>query len=196
MTSVTEIVNRAIDKLGGTTLNDILTDNTKESRLALRMYYQLRDAELRKHYWKFAKARIALAPDVAVPSFEWDYQYTLPNGFLRIFSVNENLFPTCPPAYEIEGNKLLTDEAAVIYLKYIQKIEDPNLFDPLFVELLACSIAWQMCESLTQSNTKKELMMSEYAETLKIAKRVDALEEPPRMLEDGSWVGVRDNQYG
>ncbi len=194
MVSKTEIVNKAYAKIGADSVANIETDNTKISRLANRIYDTVRDTELAKHYWKFAKTRTRLAPLVGVDEFEeWAYRYQLPSDFIQIFSIEEATYRSDVPDYEIEGQIILTDIGDTLDLKYIKRVTDTAAYHPLFVETLSIALALQFVESITESNTKKEALMLEYRDILRLAKRMDALQEPPKEPFPGTWV---ESRYG
>lgn len=187
MASDVEIANRAMDKLGALGLSPITnlsTDRTKEAKLINRMYHFLRKKELSANYWKFAKKRVTLAHDIDTPD-DYAYQYELPSDFLRIYKVGTN-YP-----YELEGRKILTDDGPSLSIQYIADITDPNLFDPIYSEAFAALIAQECCEALNQSNSKRELAILDYRENIKLAKLMDAIQEPPIDMEDGSWIESR-----
>ena len=184
MASDVEIANRGLDKIGhsATPIVNISTDNTKQSKLVSRMYDFLRKKELSTNWWKFAKKRVALAPDVDAPAFGYTYKYELPVDFLRLYKVNTQY------EYEIEGRQILCDDGPVLQIQYIADITDPNLFDPLYAEAFACLLAQELCEPITQSNTKRQFAVADYDKVIKQAKLMDAIQEPPIDLEDTSWL--------
>jgi uncharacterized protein with von Willebrand factor type A (vWA) domain len=91
-------------------------------------------------------------------------------------------------AWQIEGGKILTDLEAPLKLLYVARIEDTGAWDALFAEVFACRLAVEVCERLTQSNTKRQLAAEEYQQALRAAVRADAIENPPEPLPDDSWM--------
>lgn len=188
MTSETQIANRSLQRLG--TSNRILglTDDTRNGRACNACYVPLRDAELRKHYWNFAKKDSgALAPDDDAPGDpNYGYQYTLPSDFLRLVKQKG-----VGADWLIQGRKLLTNDGDTIYVKYIARITDPNLFDPLFCEMLSMKMADSMCEEITQSTSKQQAIRQDYEDVKADAKKANAFETIPVDAEDGSWLQAR-----
>ncbi len=189
MTSETLIANRALQRLG--TSNRILglTDDTRNGRACNACYVSLRDAELRKHLWNFAKTDSGpMAPLSAAPDDpDFLYQFTLPSDCLRIIKPRDASLD-----WLIQGRKLLTNYGDTIYLKYIAKITDPNLFDPLFSEMLSMKMAFEMCEEITQSTNKQQGILNDYERIKMEAKQVNAFETIPVVSEDGSWITARN----
>jgi hypothetical protein len=58
----------------------------------------------------------------------------------------------------------------------------------MFAEVFACRLAVEVCERLTQSNTKRQIAWDEYQQAMRAAVRSDAIENPPEPLPDDSWI--------
>lgn len=185
MPSVVDVVNRALDKLGYGAITS-LSDGTKAANLADRTWPIVRDQMLRDNPWNFAVKRTTTAPLSEAPSWGFSYQHELPSDLLRLLEVRD----LSSGEYQVEGSTVLTDES-VLYIRYIAQITDPNAYDSLFIEALSAKLALEMCEELTQSNTKKRVLAEEYREALVRARGVDAVENPPTVFEEDLWVEVR-----
>lgn len=185
MPSVVDICNRALDKLGHGAITS-LTDGTKAANLADRTWPIVRDQTLRDHPWNFAVARTVLAPDSTTPSWGFTYRHPLPSDFLRLLEVRD----LSSNEYQVEGRNILADDDA-LYIRYIKQVTDPNQYDSLFIDVAAARMAYELAESLTQSNTKRELAWNDYLDSLDRAKRVDGQENPPTVFEEDSWINVR-----
>lgn len=200
MSSETEIANRAITKIGDERILSLL-DDTNPGRVLNSMFAQVRDAELRRHRWKFSTKRTSLPALVAVPAFGYLYQYALPSDFLAIIQVND--FYVRPSTkdkgpWSIErlsddsGTGLLTDLVAPLNTRYVSRVTDTAFFDPLFVECMACKLALEATESLTKGLVDKDGLRQDYKFALLEAVRVDAIENPPDELPWGSWLDSRE----
>jgi hypothetical protein len=73
--------------------------------------------------------------------------------------------------WALEGNKILTNLNSPLKIRYIAIIEDPTKWDINFREALACRIAAELAEDLTQSNQKRQLAWQEYDRAIGIALR-------------------------
>lgn len=195
MASQTEIVNRALTKLGAARVTNI-NDGAKSARAMSAIYDTVRKAELRKHNWSFALTRTALPALADAPAWGYAKQFQLPTDFLRMTQVNDVfLVPAMAEyvtgdnsAYAIEGQMILTDFGAPLKIRYVRDITDPGLFDALFVEVFAAKLAYEACEEITNSNTKKQVMDDDYRECVRIAARTNAIERPPQGIPDDSWM--------
>lgn len=180
-TSEVSICNLALQKLGAARITS-LTEDSPNARAMNACYEAMRDRELRAHRWAFAITRVQLAADSTSPDFGAEYSYTLPSDFLRLLepddAANYNTLD-----WRIEGRKILTDFTAPLEVRYVKKMVDPTFFDALFVDVLACRLAIQTCEAITQSNSKKADIKVEYRDTVSEARRANAIEavsaEPP-----------------
>jgi hypothetical protein len=93
--------------------------------------------------------------------------------------------------WKVEGRKILTNDEAPLNIRYIARITDSTQYDALFIEALACKMAIEMCEELTQSNTKRELAYKEYINTMRDARRMNAFENNPAEQQTDGWVTSR-----
>ena len=186
MPSIVDIVNRALDKLGQNPVVNLVTDGTTSANLANRTWPIVRDQMLREHPWNFAIKRTNLAPLSDAPDWGYNYQHELPSDFLRLVEIRD----VDTDEYQLEGGKILTDES-ILYIRYVAIIEDPNEYDSAFIDALASRLAFEMCERLTQSNTKKELFWEEHLGMLSKAKSIGAIENPSSVFEEDEWIEVR-----
>lgn len=195
MASNVEIVNRALTKLGESRIL-ALTDDTKAARDANSLFAIVRDSELRSSRWRFAIKRTTLPALLTAPAFGYDRQFQLPVDCLKVLDVGD-YYPGVDTAdyvnsdtseYAIEGNAILTNLKAPLRIRYVARIEDPALFDATFVEALACKLAIELCESLTDSGSKRQQAWSEYDMALKAAQRANAIERPPHKMADDTWM--------
>lgn len=195
MASSIEIANRALTKLGAARIISFGDDN-KQARAVQSMFDIVRDAELRAHIWSFAIKRASLAALTSTPDWGYTYEYQVPSDLLRILQVNdvyngpsfEDYRNQSVAEYALEGNKILTDFAAPLRIRYVARITDTAQWDSTFVEAFACRLAVEMAEDLTQSNTKRELAQREYDQSLLMAIKAGGLETPPQALPDNTWV--------
>ena len=74
---------------------------------------------------------------------------------------------------------------------YLKKVTDEETFDDLFSELLVSRIAMDVCEKVTQSNTKKKDATDRYVFAQKEAKKINAFERPPIDFPQSEWVLAR-----
>lgn len=187
--SQTDICNSALNRLGAKTILSI-NENSREARACQVQYDSNRRSELRKYRWNFAITRAQLAPNVTAPAFDFKYSFPLPSDCLRV------LLPSEPGLdWVLEGKEILTnyptgasDSSGYLNVRYIKDVEDPVLFDAMFYHVLSLSLAVDLCEILTQSNTKKQLLDQEYKDAVQDARKASAFEKLPTDGPVDSWV--------
>lgn len=188
MASKVSIANRALTKLGAERVL-LLEDDTQQSRVLKSMFDDVRDAEIRRHRWKFAIKRAELLALADGPGWGYSFQYPLPSDYLGLIQVGEQYVRLGRKApWSVESGNILTNLQAPLRIRYQYRVENPGLYDPLFVEVLACKLALEACETLTQSGSKKQAAMEEYKFAISEAVRQDAIENPPDELPQGSWL--------
>lgn len=203
MPSDVEICNRALTKIGDERIL-ALTDDSKAARLMNSMFTATRDAELRRNRWNFAMKRASLAALATSPEWGYTYQYPLPSDFLHLVQVGEiycRSYTRSKGVWQVETGPdgqlcILTDLSAPLRIRYVYRATNAGHFDPLFVEALACKLAMEGVETLTQSGSKKQMLADEYIAALKEAQRSDAIENPPEDLPRGSWLDSREGGGG
>ena len=195
MASVIQVANRALTKLGAARITS-LSDDNKQARAISSCFDDLRDAELRAKRWQFSLKRTTLAALVSTPAFGYQYQYQVPADFLKLDLVDDRFPDVNLDGYVneefldwvIEGNLILTDIGAPLKLRYIAQITDPNAWDPMFREALACRIAAELAEDLTQSTGKRQQAWQEYDQAVRAAVKAGSIERQPVMVADSTWI--------
>lgn len=193
------IANLALSQLGDMRILS-LNDDTKPAREVRAIFDTTRDAELRKHRWNFAIVTTELAALNETAPAPYTYVYSLPSDCLRIDLVG-TFYPGVdlsdyrggggPREWEIRGRKIATDLGAPLAIRYGARIEDPTQFDTMFVQALACALAVMLAKPLTGSTQEREAAEMRYRETMREARTLDAVEDPPENLPDDSWIMSR-----
>lgn len=187
MASIVEICNRALQKLGAERITS-LTQDSENARAINVCFEAVRDAELRSHPWNFAIKRAQLAADSTNPAFGFDHQFTLPADCLRLLPPDQY---TNYDTWQIEGRKILANEDGPLEIRYIYRVTDPQQYDALFVEVLANRLAIELCEQLTQSNSKAQIVRDDYVRAVREAKRLNAFENRSAMPMTDTWITGR-----
>lgn len=183
MASVVGICNKALILVGAKTITAI-TENSKEGRLCNTIYETVRDAELRRHPWNFAVKRATLSPSADTPKWGYTYAHELPTDCLRVLGFDYEL------TYRLEGRSILTNET-VVNLRYLAKIQDPNLYTPQFIEVLATKLALEIAYSLEGKANRIDALTKGYTDALRDARFVDATEDQIEQLESSEWEESR-----
>lgn len=189
MASETEIANRALQRLGEARITS-RTENSARARAVNAAFDSVRDSELRAHSWNFAIKRAQLAADVDAPAFGPANAFPLPSDFLKLLPPDPNMHYN-DLDWKIEGRKLLTDDTAPLNIRYVYRVTDPNEMDAMFREAFALRLAKELCEVITQSNTKIQLIEADYAAAIREARKANAFEQVALEPPEDTWLSIR-----
>lgn len=187
MASTVDIVNGGLMMLGETLITS-LGDATQEARLASSAWARVRPAVIRSHPWNSTTTRAKLAALATTPAWGYAYEYQLPYDCLAVFDIDTD---DSEQYWTVEGRKLLCDINAPLGVLYAKDETDSGIFDPLLVEALSYSIALELCEAITQSNTKRAQIHKLLDEMMTRAKMADGQESSPRSFDEDDWVLAR-----
>lgn len=204
--SETDIANRALSKLGEVRITDMASDTTKGGKAMNHRFAKIRDALLQVYPWRFAIKRSSIAALTTAPAWGYSIAYQLPADLLRLITLGDYIvdlqsigvdyavsssYAESDAPFEIIGDQIHTDFSAPLKIEYVRQVTDTGLFPDIFAEALACRLAYDAAEELTQSNTKKQAAKADEMEALKAAARTDAFQRPPGRRMPGNWLMSR-----
>jgi hypothetical protein len=182
------ICNLAQIKLGASeTVGSIDAPVNPAERRYSQLFPHYRLVELRARRWVFATVEAPLNPLGASndPNFPWSFQ--LPNDCLRVLREDGSDWRQAP------GRRLFSPQSA-LRINYIANVAVAD-FDPSFVEVLACRLALEVCEKVTQSTSKKEDLRAAYTDAVRMARQLNAFLLPTDNISDDdskfSWLTER-----
>ena len=173
--------------LGAKSINDIYLQVEDRAVLAANLYPSARDAVLRSHPWNCAIARVSLAPDVAVPAFDWAYQFSQPGDWLRTLSVGNRGFQD---SYVTEGRKFLSN-ANPLLVRYIFRNDNESSWDAMLIEAMTLAMRSVMSYALTLSSALATANLAEFENFVRRARAVDGMDDPPETLGDFRLLNSR-----
>lgn len=168
----TDIANRALALIGQPSISSI-HEGTGAARSIAVHFEVIRDALLRSHPWDFATVRVELSRDSEQPAFGWQYQFPLPDDFLRLKTFNEVDSDLCRSSFDIESGVLLTNSTSAL-VSYVQRIKDPSRFDSLFADVFAHQLAAAVCIDITGNESLSRELSKDAQRKLKGARFVDS----------------------
>lgn len=186
MASKVGIYNRALQILGAARIVAV-TDNNTRARACNACFEACRLAELRAHAWNFAIRRAQLPKATDGPAFGPANYFPLPTDFVRLLPPDKWLNFNNRD-WQIEEKGIATNDDAPLNIRYIANIDDPNKMDALFREALAARMAREMCEELTQSNTKKAETKDAYNTAVLEARHINAFERESDEPPEDEWI--------
>jgi hypothetical protein len=189
MPAVIDIYNRALQKLGATRLTSI-SDTSRNALACNACYDTLRRSELEKNSWNFSIRRFQLAASATAPIFGRSNSFPLPPNFIKLLKPDPEFnFNTLD--WEVENGMIMTDFDGPLNVRCVVDVTDVNSMSPLFVEGLATKMAFEMCEEITQSNTKKAALLTDYKETMSEARKSNAFQNVAGQLPDDEYLTAR-----
>jgi hypothetical protein len=78
--------------------------------------------------------------------------------------------------WDLEGDYIVSSETGPILFRFVADVTEVTKFDPMFCEGLACRIATETCEALTQSGNKLQTIASAYRLFMSEARQKNAIE--------------------
>ncbi|MHA7777412.1 hypothetical protein [Roseibium sp. M-1] len=155
------------------------------SRWFRNHYAAHRNAYLAMHDWDFATALVRLPAEVEKPPFRWAYQYRKPSDCLRLPQQSVNGAPDGRLiAFEIAGDRIMTNQAPPFPLRYIRRITREAEFPPLFVQGFALFLAAGCAHVITGKNSRAEALREAALEAFDRAGTFDAAQGTPLPMID------------
>ena len=188
----TQIVNRALVKLGSRRIINLEDDDTEESNTALDLYDMALEMILSETLWTFATKRVLLATLDKEIVFATDkesglnFTYQRPPDVIRIFSTNDE-----GAYYKEEGDTIVSDTTGLGII-YVFRNENTATYPPHFAQALSDLMAAEMSFPLLNSKSKTE-SLGEYYERVSLPKAIsqNAQIGTPKELNDNYWLNAR-----
>lgn len=162
-----EICNRALDRLGSDTIED-LSEGSDNANHCSRLLGKAIEAVLGDFDWHACRTRVELSPDATAPVYGWDHKYLLPADFVRLIEVEND-----GEEYSFEGDYILTD-ADEVYITYIARPDDdPSRLPGTLKNAIEAMLATLLAAPIHKSDQSVMLYQQEMAAYLMKAKNED-----------------------
>lgn len=189
--SETSICNLAMQLLGAERIT-ALDQASRNARSCNACYALLRDRELSRQAWRFAKRTAALAASATTPEDDdFAAAYPLPSDFLRLIKPKDRPDLDWEIVNHLGSPAIVSNDGAPLKIQYVGEFTDPTKFHMTFVYALACAIAEHLAEELTQSNSKKADAQQKYRDWIAEAKKQNAFVQAPAVAPEDDWLSVR-----
>jgi hypothetical protein len=193
MPSKVDIANRALDILGQSAIT-ALGSNEAGSAEIQRNFQSCFEEVARVIPFRCLTKRAALAASATAPEWQYDYAFPLPADCLALLDVYKNETARSTD-WILESNSILCNHAGPLYIRYTKQSDDPNEWDSLLQSAVAHRIAAEICETITTSTQKLQMVMAKYAAIMKVAGSRSSKESTPRdhtpvdSWEQARWYG-------
>jgi hypothetical protein len=166
MFSQVQIVNLGLSKIASSRISRLDPPQSSLERFVAAGYDHWKRSEISKRRWVFAlEHNYALAKVEELVGVERPYKYSLPVDCLR--PVREKRTEWA------QRRRYVYSAEDGLKITYVANVDETE-FDPLFVEVLACRVAMESVEYVTQSNTKKADAKALYDEAVTEAAKNNA----------------------
>ncbi len=195
--SVISICNMALARIGVSNFISSLTEASAEARACNLFYESMRDYALRDYQWSFANRRVTLADAGTAPT-NWEYKYGYPSDCLRARAIvvqglatprNDQRIP-----FEVandNGVRVIYTNQAQAELQYTVRVEDPTLFDPMFVSALAYLLASEIAMPLAVQPKVAEQARGAYTLVSSAAAAANLSEITEAPIADSEFIAIR-----
>lgn len=182
-----DIINIGLGKIGASKCSSIVPPKSPLERHCADGYPNWRDSELQKRRWVFALDIVTFTQ--SGPPLENEiqkYRYAIPTDVLRVIRNKRSEW--------IRRGEFVYSAGTTFTSEVIVR-KTAALFDPLFIEVLACRVAQECVEFATQSNAKLQTANALYKEAINQAGRANAFvigtEDTETDDDHSSWVFER-----
>lgn len=188
----TTVCNLALDLVAELPMS-ASTDDRPEVRWLNRNFDHTVETALRANLWSFAIEYHELDADGGFEgNSRWRYRYSMPNGALRLIPPTQGGKRGYPPVpYELRGNKIFFGSDP-LYADFVMNITNPGEWDPLFVEVIRCSLAVGMAHRFTRKTSFLQLAMQLKQEALEVAEATNAFEAGVEQIEAYDIIRARE----
>jgi hypothetical protein len=161
-----EVINLGLGKIASSQIERIDPPRTSLERFIATGYPVWKRTELAKRRWVFAtQYGVQLSLTETLTDSERPYKFVIPPDCVRVVRGKY--------AEWKQGGRFVFSAQSELKVDYIKNVPEAE-FDALFVEVLACRIAYECVELVTQSNTKKSDVMALYNSAVTDAGRTNA----------------------
>lgn len=151
-------------------------------------------------WWSVTNPQTLPLASFQVPSRQGSNIFRLPVGFMRLApqSPKQGSYtpmgaPSASPYtdWDVEGNYIKTQMSSPLDVRFACDIEDPNEMDPMFIDGFTCRLAYEVCETITQSSKKLADLGGAYTKFMSEARAVNGIEIGPIEAPEDSYISLR-----
>lgn len=183
MASVVDICNLALSNIRAGSINN-LNEASLQAQICRLKYPAVRDQVLRDAPWQFARKLQALSL-TNVDLFNWSYAYQYPSDCLKVrklilnfeqysqgaggTSYYDSTYQLTPDPdqqiryriYNEDGVKLIAANEPELRAEYTVRVEDPNLYDAIFVQVLSHLLASEVAIPIVGADKGRQFRSDE-----------------------------------
>ncbi|WP_456389742.1 hypothetical protein [Profundibacter sp.] len=203
-TTKLDIYNGALRRLGSRSLAS-LTENRKPRRVLDDIWGDddkvVRRA-LRKGSWNFAMRSSEIVYETSVaPDFGFKRAFIKPTDLLRLNTLAADEYMRSPLVHSqfIDEAGYWFSDYDTLYIGYVSSDGaygfDDTIWPEEFKEYIALILAFDAVEAISNSKSKKQMILAEMNGALKSARSLDSMSDGVKFPPAGSWLQSRGG-YG
>lgn len=178
------VINQALTGVMGEDEITNLEDDQGKAALVMRKNYEaVSEAAQIKTAWRFNTTKVALNKLSGEPINRWAAAWQLPIDRLKILTT------WSPSNYEIQGDKLLSNNTDELELDYQRKIEEA-LWPIWFTRYVVASLVMRTVRGIT-GEKPAQTMKDELKDAENDALFQDAQQQPNQTMQSNAFVDVR-----
>lgn len=162
-----QIVNLGLAKIGQSRVTRLDAPVSPLERFVAPLYGHWKRYVLSRHKWAFARVngyQLTLSDTIGGDTPR-PYKFALPVDCIKPIRTRRNNWQ--------QAGKFVYSSEKTLFIDYVKDVQEAD-FDTWFIEVLACKIALECVEYVTQSNMKKSDAKQLYDETVSLAKQENA----------------------
>lgn len=178
-----EIINAIVTRQGEERISDLANDDTPRARVMRENYQQIKEQALTLSSWRFATTKAALNKLSTAPAGRWAAAWQLPADHLK------TLFIYPPERYEIQGDKIFSNNTSAIVLDYIRYLDEGE-WPPWFREYVITMGIVKTVKGITGDNPTQQ-QTDDAHESMINALGQDAAQQPNQEPLPNPFVDCR-----
>lgn len=198
MSSTVDIWNLALHLVGGSSVVDPNEDSTEADLCRLHYPFAL-DFVLESQDWNFAVKRIEIAESSDVePVFTFQSSFKIPSDSVRVIEVwdtkrgnQNNRYTNNTLQWQQEGEYISANTSEQVWVRYIERVEDPNRFSSSFASALSTYLAYRLAIPISDNRQLKADLLGEYNAMLNEAAANNGLTGRTKALRSNILIGAR-----
>lgn len=195
----TEIVNLALDIIKTQTIEDIEAPGSDDIGVVMNRWWDVsRQKCLEGFPWVFARKRVAIPLQAVPPVTGYTDAYKLPNDYISLNWLIDELIPKSQYDYTIESGNLLINNSggASIYIGYTWDTSEVPKWSSSFkiyvAHQLAAFTVFKLTGNITVTKGVQALLPAARLE----AKSVNGLNDPPKAYRSSKMLNARRSKGG
>lgn len=161
------IANRALLRIGSDQISS-LDNGTSGANFCTQLLPQAIETCYTSYHWRSATKRADLAPLAKSPAYGFAYQFSLPQDFALIKSVE------CDQPYEIEGLRILSN-ATEMRITYIALPLLPTDIAPIMRDMVVRQLAYLISIPMLKNDTISNRLAQEFMQAYGMAVQKDSI---------------------